>query len=158
MEDKVLLENLITQGILTKETADKIAKEAVLSRKSAEDIIYDRRIIAEADVARMKSQQFKIPYKKISPDDISKEILSVIPEEVARAYKLVPISKTKDMLIVGMMRPDDPKAQDALRFIAKQQKINLGVYIITPGDLDLILRITAMTGLPRPDASFLIWA
>ena len=44
------------------------------------------------------------------------------------------------MLVVGMIHPADPQAQEALRFVAKQQKINLGVYLITPGDFDLVFR------------------
>jgi type IV pilus assembly protein PilB len=42
------------------------------------------------------------------------------------------------MLVVGMLRPDDTKAQEALKFIAKQQRINLGVYLVTPSDLEYI--------------------
>ena len=67
-------------------------------------------------------------------------MISNIPEETARTYKVVPIEKTKDMLVVGMISPQDPQAQEALRFVAKQQKINLGVYLVTPGDFDLILQ------------------
>ena len=39
-----------------------------------------------------------------------------------------------------MLNPDDQKAQDALKFIAKQLQINLGVFLISFGDYDAILR------------------
>ena len=44
------------------------------------------------------------------------------------------------MLVVGMLQPDDAKAQEALKFIAKQERISLGVYLITPSDLEYIWR------------------
>ena len=44
------------------------------------------------------------------------------------------------MLIVGMTKPWDSKAQEALRFIAKQKKLSLGVYVVTPTDIELALR------------------
>ena len=140
MDEKTLLDNLIAQNLLAKDAADKLVREAVLVRKSVEELIYERRLVPEGDVAKVKSKILKIPYKKISPEDISKELLQLIPGEVARAYKLVPLSKTNDMLVVGMVHPYDPRAQEALRFIAKQQRANLGVYLITPGDLELALR------------------
>jgi type IV pilus assembly protein PilB len=44
------------------------------------------------------------------------------------------------MLVVGMLRPDDAQASEALRFIAKREGVSLGVYIITPSDLALVWR------------------
>ncbi len=140
MNEKLLLENLISAGLLTQQAADKVSKEAALIRKNAEDLMVELRLVSEADIAKVKSQFLKVPYKKVAPEEIDGSTLQIIPEEVARTYKLIPVSKTKDMLVIGMVHPDDPKAQDALRFIAKQQRINLGVYLITPGDLELVLR------------------
>ena len=44
------------------------------------------------------------------------------------------------MVIVGMVNPDNVEAQEALKFLAKQNKISLGVYVVTPTDLELIMR------------------
>ena len=140
MDDKQLLENLVTGGLLTKEASEKLLKESVLVEKSAEQLIYDRHVVPEEEVVKIKSKLLKIPYRKIEVDEIAKEFLSNIPEEVARTYKVIPLSKSKDLLVVGMVSPNDSQAQEALRFVAKQQKINLGVYLITPGDFDLVLR------------------
>ena len=140
MDDKQLLENLIKSGFISEENSRKIFADSSMLGKSAEDLIYDRRIVEEEKVAQIKSSLLKVPYKKIDVAGITKELLIIIPEEVARTYKVIPVSKTKDLLVVGMIHPDDPQAQDALRFVAKQQKINLGVYLITPGDFDLVLR------------------
>ncbi|MBI3046367.1 MAG: type II/IV secretion system protein [Candidatus Harrisonbacteria bacterium] len=140
MDDKQLLDNLISAGLLAKEAAEKLLKEMELLGKSAEEIIYDRRLVPEEEVIKIKSQLLKIPYKKINVEEITKELLANIPEEVARTYKVIPLSKAKDLLVVGMVSPMDSQAQDALRFVAKQQKINLGIYLITPGDFDLALR------------------
>lgn len=140
MDDKQLLENLISAGLLSKEAADKLSKEAGLLGKSAEEIVYDRHLAPEEEVAKIKSQLLKVPYKKIKIEELTKELLNRLSEEVARTYKVVPLSSAKDLLVIGMVNPMDPQAQEALRFVAKQQKINLGIYLITPGDFDLALR------------------
>ena len=140
MDDKQLLENLIKAGLLSEENSRKLLADSSLTEKTVEDLIYDRHIVAEEKVAQIKSAFLKVPYKKLDVAEITKELLANIPEEVARTYKVIPISKSKDLLVVGMVHPDDSQAQDALRFVAKQQKINLGVYLITPGDFDLVTR------------------
>jgi len=140
MDDKQLLDNLISAGLLTKEAAEKLLKDAGFFEKTAEQLIYDRHLAPEEEVAKIKSQFLKIPYRKINVDEIAKELLTNIPAEVSRTYKVIPLSKAKDLLVVGMVNPMDSQAQEALRFVAKQQKINLGVYLITPGDFDLVLR------------------
>ena len=140
MDDKQLLDNLISSGLLAKEAAEKLLKDSEVFEKSAEQLIYDRRLVPEEEVIKIKSQLLKIPYKKINVEEITKELLANISEEVARTYKVIPLSKAKDLLVVGMLSPMDSRAQEALRFVAKQQKINLGIYLITPGDFDLALR------------------
>ena len=140
MDDKQLLENLIKAGFLSEENSRKLLADSSVMGKSVEDLIYDRHAIVEEKVAQIKSAFLKVPYKKINIAEITKELLANISEEVARTYKVIPISRSKDLLVLGMIHPDDPQAQDALRFVAKQQKINLGVYLISPGDFDLALR------------------
>lgn len=140
MDDKKFLENLVAAGLLTNDASQKILKDSAALGKTAEEIIYDRNLVLEEEVAKIKSQLLKIPYKKIDVGEITKELLSNISEEVARTYKVAPLSASKGMLVVGMVNPQDSQAQEALRFVAKQQKINLGIYLITPGDLDLILQ------------------
>lgn len=140
MDDKQLLQNLISAGLLSQESADKIVKDAALLGKKAEEIIYERNIVPETEAVKIKSKLLNIPYQKVDIDQITKDLLSNISQEIARTYKVIPLSKTKDMLVVGMVEPSDSQSQEALRFLAKQQKINLGVYLITPGDFDLVMR------------------
>ncbi|MBI4992509.1 MAG: type II/IV secretion system protein [Candidatus Harrisonbacteria bacterium] len=139
MDDKQLLENLVSGGFLTKEAADKVLKDASVVGKTAEDLINERNLVPDIEVANIKSKLLKIPYKKVNVEELTKELLLNIPEEVARNYKVIPLGKSKDLLVVGMVHPSDPQAQQALRFVAKQQKINLGVYLVSTGDFDLAI-------------------
>ncbi|MEK7162963.1 MAG: GspE/PulE family protein [Patescibacteria group bacterium] len=140
MENKTLLQELIKQGFLTDDIAKKLLQEASLVRKNVEELIYERRLINEETVVDSKSKILGIPYKKIKIDEIEDELLKLIPEETVRNYKVIPISRTADTVIVGMLYPDDTKALDALKFIAKQLRISLGVYLITRSEWETMLR------------------
>jgi type IV pilus assembly protein PilB len=52
----------------------------------------------------------------------------------------VPLSLENGLLVVGMLHPDDAKAQEAIKFIARRSRFSLGVYLISYGDWQAALR------------------
>ena len=140
MENKTLLQELTKEGLLTEESAKKILQESSLIRKSVEELIYDRRLVDEEKIVGIKSRLSGVPYKKIKTDEIKDELLKLVSEETVRNYKVIPINKSDNLLVMGMLNPDDAKAQEALKFIAKQLRVNLGIYLITQSDWEAILR------------------
>lgn len=67
--------------------------------------------------------------KKIPPD-----VLILISEEAARYYKMIPISLSGNVLDVGLVNPDDVKAQEALNFLASHNGLVAQVFKITEND------------------------
>lgn len=140
MENKNLVQELIKEGLLDDEGGRKILQEAALSRRQVEDLIYERRFVDEEKVAAIKSRLLNIPYKKIDADKVTDQLLKTFPEETVRNYKVIPLELKEDLLVAGMVNPDDARAQEAIKFIAKQKRLNLGVYLITPSVWELVLR------------------
>lgn len=123
------------RGVLDNTSADRVMQEAGLSGHPAEELLYEKKIADEAAVMKIKSELLGVPYKKVNVAAVPEELLKIISRETSAAYKVVPIDRTARMLVVGMFRPDDVRAQEALKFIAKQQGVDLGVYLISYTDL-----------------------
>jgi type IV pilus assembly protein PilB len=140
MDDQRLVKELIDGGFLNSGDGENVLRDVVTFGKSAEEIIMSRNLADEKVVAEAKSKILGIPYAPVSLTDITDEILKFIPEETAKTYQVVPLAKEGNMVTVGMVHPDNQKTQEVLRFLAKQNRINLGAYIITPSDLSLVLR------------------
>ncbi|OGY64753.1 MAG: hypothetical protein A3I24_02365 [Candidatus Harrisonbacteria bacterium RIFCSPLOWO2_02_FULL_41_13b] len=140
MENNRLLTALVEAKLLNSGDASKLEADSVSLKKDAESLIYQRHLISEEELAKVKGKILGIPYKKIDSKQIKDDLLELIPKETAFSYKIVPLSKVDNMLVVGMVAPDNPLAQNALKFIAKQKGFNVGVYLITPTDFDLLLR------------------
>lgn len=140
MTDQELLKELVKRQLLKQSLAERILKDAELLKRSAEEMLYSERLLDEEEIAKVKSELLGAPFKRIDPDLIPDDVLNIIPKEISQNYRLVPLEKRKDMLVVGMLRPDDLRAQEALKFIAKREKLNLGVYIITPSVLGSVWR------------------
>ena len=140
MDNKILIQELEKNNLLNSNSGTKILQEASLIKRPVEELIYERRLVDEKALSRVKSKLLGIPYKEVKPEDISDDLLKIFPEETVRSYKTIPLSLKDNLLIVGMINPDDQSAQEAVKFVAKQKRVNLGVYLISPSVWEEILK------------------
>ena len=143
MDSKILLKSLVDSGSLTQDSVSILLRDSVSLKKDIEDLIVERKLVTDEELAKTKSSILGVPYKLFKAENIVKELLEIMPEATARAYKVFPLERDKNLLVVGMLHPDDGAAQEALRFVAKQNKVSLGVYLITQSDFDTALRLYA---------------
>ncbi len=139
MTSDELLEQLQARGILDPTAAARIKRDALVTGKPAENLIAEERLVPDDKVAEVKSAMLNVPYQKIEAQSIDPKLFAVVPEETARTYETIPISMQDGLLVIGMMHPEDPKAQEAMKFIARQNRLNLGVYLITYTDWRAVL-------------------
>ena len=140
MTDEKLLSEIQKNGLLDETAATKLKKESLLSGRPVEEIIYNRRIVDDLKLADLKSRTLGVPFQKFNAEELSDEVLKLIPEETVRTYAVSPLAKENDVFVVGMVNPDDQKAQEALKFIARRNRLNLGIYLISYGDWQGVLR------------------
>jgi type IV pilus assembly protein PilB len=140
MTSDEFLDQLKGRGLITDAVAARLKRDAIVGDESAEDIIGRERIVPDEKIVALKSELLKIPYKKIDSEAIDAKLMGMVPEETARNYQAIPISLQDNLLIIGMLHPDDQKAQEAMKFIARQNHVNLGVYLISYNDLQAVLR------------------
>jgi len=127
-----LVDELIKKGVLDKEKAAILEKEIKTSGKREEEVILEKDFLAEDVLFEIKSNYLKIPFKKEIPNEISLEVLELIPEETAGFYKMISLSKKENTLEVGMVYPEDLASQEALQFLSRRENFNYQVYLITP--------------------------
>lgn len=140
MTSDELLQQMVVGGLADAALVNRLKRDALLSGESIEAVIAKQRLVDDVKIAELKSAFLKVPYKKVAPADIDEKTLAFIPEETARTYEAIPIAREENLLIVGMLHPDDNKAQEALKFIARQNHMDLGVYLISYGDWEAVLR------------------
>ena len=135
-----LLQQLVEKGILEKEKAFSLGSEIKESGKREEEIILKSGLVSEEYLFALKSVFLKIPLKEIDITKISLSVLELIPEETAKHYQIIPLFKKDNFLEIGMPYPEDLKAQEALKFLARQDGFNYKVYIITPSTFNELLK------------------
>lgn len=134
-----LSEILISKNIVSKENLTEYEKQAKKENTPLEDILIKNGINEDA-VVMAKSETLNIPFEKIKDINIPFEILKYVPEETSKFYKFIPLSFEEGVLNIGMVRPDDLAAREALRFIVSKSNIPFKIFIISPSDFEDVLK------------------
>ena len=125
-----LIEKLIEGGFLDQREA--ILIEAEEKKKSTEEILLLKNIITEEELFNLKSEATGTPLKKdVKPESISRKLLELIPEDSVNHYKMIVVGKTDDEVEIGMVYPENLKAQEALKFILRRAGISYKIYLIS---------------------------
>jgi type IV pilus assembly protein PilB len=135
-----LIQQLLKKRIIDKEQATSLEFEVKERKKREEDLLIEKKIVDEEFLFSLKSQNLKIPLKKVEAQEIPLEVLESIPEETAKYYQMIPLFKKENFLEVGMVYPEDLKAQEALKFLARQGKFDYQVFLITPTTFNELLK------------------
>src|SRR3989338_6553707 len=135
---KHITDILVLKGLLSPQQAEAARRSARDEKRPLDEVLYESGV-NERDLVMAKSDLLNIPVKFLQDRKIPFEILKNIPEESAKFYQLAPLDEKDGMLEVGMVNPDDVKAQEALKFIASRLGIPFRIFLITPGDLKQVL-------------------
>ncbi|MDI6602656.1 MAG: GspE/PulE family protein [Patescibacteria group bacterium] len=126
-----LIQQLLKKGIIDKEQATSLEFEVKERKKKEEELLIEKKIVTEDLLFSLKSENLNIPLKTVDPEEVPLKTLELIPEETVKYYQMIPLSKKGNFLEVGMVYPEDLKAQEALKFLARQENFNFQVFLIT---------------------------
>ncbi len=121
-QEDFIIDLLIARGLITQEQVDE-AKE----RKESENMqsvlaaLYLTRAVSETDVVQLLAAEYGMDTYDFdaTKEYIPEEIISMIPDHIATAYRMVPISFADGILRVAMYDPTDIESLDAVRHVTK---------------------------------------
>lgn len=124
IEPEKLKEFLLDSGLIKKEDIEKASKESETSKqfKNIGELFVSEGKLEEDDLRRIEAYMLGIPYIDIGSEKISYEILSLIPEPIARKHNIVAYKKDEKNLEVAMVDTDDLNAID---FISKKTGLKI---------------------------------
>lgn len=102
---KLIGEILMEQGVITSTQLEEALEEQKSSRRPIGEILRERGWANEEQVNRALAIQLGIPEIDLSSCIIEPEVSRIIPQELARKYKLIPVYKSNEILTVAMAEP-----------------------------------------------------
>lgn len=110
-----LEEILLKRGLLTGEQLNKAKEEARRTGSPLKQVLIKLNLVAEEDIASLVAEHMGVPYIDLSDYLIDPATLKLVPEALAKRYKLMPVFKVANTLTVAMADPQDLMAIDEIR-------------------------------------------
>jgi len=115
---KTLGESLLEQNLITEANLKKAEEESKKNNEPLRRALVRSGLISESDIIAFLEKHLNIPFVDIKNHTINPEIITIIPENLARQYSVIPLCKSGDILTVAMVDPLNVLAIDELRAIS----------------------------------------
>lgn len=121
--------------------AEKVKEEQLVSlreqekteKKPLQDIVVRNGVISEKDLTKLYADEIDIPFIELNAKEIPHEVLHLVPERIAKQYRVILFEVNEDgSKLLAMEDPDDVQA---LSFLQKQLGNDIKVHVATGSNI-----------------------
>jgi len=113
-KDDYLLDLLVDLGFTSAEVVAKAREEASAAGVGAVDLLVANKVIRPGDVTQAKAAQFGAEVVHLGNLKIDDEVIAIVPRDVARKYRVIPVFKNEGKVAVAIADPSDLNTIDSL--------------------------------------------
>lgn len=117
---------LIDTNIVTEKRFLELKKEADTKKIDIEDLLLEKEVINDDQLLNFKAQIMNAQIVDLRNVEISMEVLSIIPEPIARRHYVIAFAKDKQYLSLAMYDPEDLQTKE---FIKKKTGLGIKTFI-----------------------------
>ena len=113
-KDDYLLDLLVDLGFTDAGTVAKAREEANAAGVGVVDLLVANKVIRPGDVTQAKAAQFGAEVVHLGNLKIDDEVIAIVPRDVARKYRVIPVFKNEGKVAVAIADPSDLNTIDSL--------------------------------------------
>ncbi|MDX2512987.1 MAG: ATPase, T2SS/T4P/T4SS family [Desulfobacterales bacterium] len=125
-------ECLIAAGLIDRKTLNKALGLQKVEKKRIGQVLIDMGVADDVVIAKALSKQLKIPFLELKNKKVSKDVIALVPAELAENHLLLPLKIVKGKLVVAMANPLNFYALDDLRFVTQRA---IHITVASQGDI-----------------------
>ncbi len=133
-----ILSLLIKAGIIDDRRSRELTELAKHSDITLADLIIEKDIITDEHFGLLLADYLKFPFVSLPKVFITEDVYTIIPEKIARKYKVIPFARDKDGIKLAMV---DPSNTTIIKMIEKKTGQKVIPYFATERDIYNTLRI-----------------
>ncbi len=118
--DELIVDLLTSREIITHDQAEEALQHAVEQGMGFVEALDVLDIMPENKTLQLIASEYGMDTFDLSEYKIPPNVIALMPPDVARRYKVVPLMKTDDQLVIGMSDPTDLETLDSLRHILSE--------------------------------------
>src|SRR5258708_1080395 len=138
ISEENLRELVVKNKLADENQLDNLVAYAKSSEISLTEVLIERDIVSDEQLGLMIADFLKIPFVVLSKVEISEEAFHIIPEKIARKYKIIAFARDKDTVKLAMA---DPNNAEIIDMIAKKTGQKILPHYATERDISNTLRI-----------------
>jgi len=127
ISDSLVEKLLRAEKKITPEQVKTLQEQAKTEKKSVADLAVKNNLISEKDLTKLYADEVDIPFVDLNPKELKREILLLVPERIAKQYKVILFGVEEDGS--KMLAMEDPDDIQAINFLQKQLGANLKVHV-----------------------------
>lgn len=117
----------------TEEQIAKLREQEKAEKKPLQDIVLKNNVVSEKELTELYAANIDIPYVELNSKEVPREVLKLIPERIARQYKVILFGVNDDgSKLLAMEDPDDIQA---INFLQKQLGSDIKVHVATSSNI-----------------------
>ncbi len=133
ISDSLVAQLLRDSEKITEDQLSGLKEQEKTEKKPLQDIVVRNNIVSEKDLTRLYANEADVPFIELNAKEIPREILRLVPERIARQYRVILFGVEENgQKLLAMEDPDDVQA---LSFLQKQLGTDLKVHVATPADI-----------------------
>lgn len=115
IQDTQIKRFVLDSGLVSRKDVDAAEKVASEEKRTLADALVSGGFISEDDLRRVESYVLGVPFVSLKDAKIPFEVLSLIPEPVARTHNIISFKKNDDSLEIAMLDTADLPAIDFIK-------------------------------------------
>jgi type IV pilus assembly protein PilB len=117
--DEYVLEILESVGLITPEQGRAALDWAQKNDRNVIEALAANQIASKTDILKSLANQFGMEFISLAGTDIEQGVVDLVPGEVARRYKIMPVYRSENSITVALSDPLDVETLDSLRYILR---------------------------------------
>jgi type IV pilus assembly protein PilB len=134
---KPLGQILVEEGLVTPDDLQRALKVRAQKNHLLGKVLVDMGLVREGDLVAALAKQVGLTFVDLSDHQVDAHAASLLPEQVARRYRALPIGYEDSRLVVAMADPANLYALDDIRTITGME---IKPVVATAGDIDAAIR------------------
>ena len=114
-------ELLLYAGKITSEQLNEALAVQESSNRKLGEVLVEMGFVTQEDIVEVLEFQLGFPRIDLNKYEINQSVVSILPESIVRKYKLIPIDKRDNKLIVAMADPLNFFAVDDIKLYTKME-------------------------------------
>src|ERR1051325_6940536 len=116
MNAQQVIDIFVQQRVLQPSQAEDVLHEAQLNGKTVEQALIDGGFVDRRGLYQVIAEALVTDFVDLDEDEIPPEIVHLIPGELARLHRALPLALSDQNLSVALVDPLDLRAAEDLRF------------------------------------------